>query len=246
MRHVLALLLLITTQSFATPITFRVTFTVGGIFDPAPILVPPGSPPNPPTPPLINPPSIGTQYFATFVTDDSVLATDGINAGVPLGFHAQMGASVWDPNLPRGILPDRSVNLFAGFRGPTTPGCGPVPDFLFCLGSTTFGFDVLNHKVVGLYGGVYSTSDTPFIDFGGNSFHADPLFLIAPPTPEGLLGYHVLQLSGPMSIFGTGARHARVIAARTRVCFASYSMGLEHSSLAHRPASSHSRPSGRA
>jgi hypothetical protein len=169
MRYVLALLLLLCTQVHAIPITYRVTFTVDTIGT---------STPGQPVPIVVDQPHIGSQYFATFVTDDSILAADGVRSGVPLGFHAQIGSSEWDPNLPIrpaflpviGSLPGGLINDFAGFRGP----CPPSP--FFCLSSPTIGFNVLNHTAMGLLGGVYGSADPPFIDFLGDRFAADPLF----------------------------------------------------------------------
>ena len=71
-----------------------------------------------------------------------------------------------------------------------------------CCGLGALDSTVLDHKVIGLWGGVFSTSDTPFIDFIGNGFHADPNFLIVDaPRPLNLGSCHGLQLSGAMSIF---------------------------------------------
>lgn len=110
-----------------------------------------------------SPPAIGSTYFANISIDDSILASDGVDkAGKVLGFHAQIGDSVWDPSLPQTFLTD-----FQGFRGPCYGplSCTPAKWAVWGLASEYLGFDVVGGEITRVYGGVYGQGDIPFIDF---------------------------------------------------------------------------------
>lgn len=109
------------------------------------------------------PPVIGSTYFANIMIDDSILGSDGGNKpGKVLGFHAQVGDSIWDPSLPQSFLTD-----FGGFRGPCYGPmvCTDEELAMWGLGSEYLGFDVVDGAVTHVYGGVFGESDDPFIDF---------------------------------------------------------------------------------
>jgi hypothetical protein len=67
--------------------------------------------------------------------------------GVVFGFFTKIESMIWSSNFPY------PVSDFSGFRGPDG------------LGSASPGFDVVAGQIVNLRGGVFGTSDFPFIDF---------------------------------------------------------------------------------
>ena len=117
----------------------------------------------------------GKVYVGLFAVDDEILRTDGIGKpGDVQFFYIQMEDNIWGYNLA-------VDNSFHGFRGPI-PG---DPDCLMtmgCLNAPSPGFDVVNGTITNLRGGVYGSSDEPFVDFnafGPNTFTAAGL------TPNG-------------------------------------------------------------
>jgi hypothetical protein len=98
---------------------------------------------------------VGNSYLGSLIVDDGLLLADGINkVGVVSAFRIQMEDVIWDLNLAT------PLNEFLGFRGPEG------------LGSTSPGFDVLGGSVTNLRGGVFGSSDFPFVDFSTNSHSA--------------------------------------------------------------------------
>jgi hypothetical protein len=67
--------------------------------------------------------------------------------GVVFGFFTKIESMIWSSNFPY------PVSDFSGFRGPDG------------LGSASPGSDVVAGQIVNLRGGVFGTSDFPFIDF---------------------------------------------------------------------------------
>lgn len=92
------------------------------------------------------PSTADTFYSGSFVVDDSILGSDGINkAGVVSAFRIDFGSFVWDMN--------DATSQFAGFRGPDG------------LGASSPGFDVVDGQITNLRGGVFGGADFPFVDF---------------------------------------------------------------------------------
>jgi len=160
MRYLIALLFVVAVPAFATPIELDIKFRVDRILVNQPPLEAP------------HPFNIGDGFSARLTVDDSILATDGpVNAGKVTNFYAQIGLSTWDQNNP---------SDFSGFRGPCYGPivCTPAQDAIWGLGSEFLGFEVLNHQVVGLWGGVFGSSDFPWIDFLGGQFSSVPHYWI--------------------------------------------------------------------
>lgn len=98
---------------------------------------------------------VGNSYLGSLTVDDGILIADGINkVGSVSAFRIQMENVIWDLNLAS------LSNAFLGFRGPEG------------LGSSSPGFDVLGGSVTNLRGGVFGSSDFPFVDFSTNSHGA--------------------------------------------------------------------------
>lgn len=145
-----------------------------------------------------SPPAIGSTYFANITIDDAILASDGIDkAGKVLGFHAQIGDSIWDPSLPHTMLTD-----FAGFRGPCYGpiSCTPAESSVWGLGSEYLGFDVTGGQVTQVYGGVYGQADDPFIDFLSSGRWGSTSFFRWQGVGEPEPGYWMVALQGNLSV----------------------------------------------
>lgn len=139
---VLLLLLCGAHVALATPIAYRIEYTVDRLSQDEGIL-----------PDHMNPNvDIGDKYFGAFIVDDSVLQTDGVNkSGIIYSFVTLMDGTVWVSNLPY------PISAFAGFRGPDG------------LGSSSPGFDVLDGEIIGLRGGIFGDLDSPFVDFNAQN-----------------------------------------------------------------------------
>jgi hypothetical protein len=119
----------------------------------------------------------GRTYFGQFTVDDAILASDGIGkTGNVSSFFIRMEDNVWAYGTP-------DDNSFDGFRGPNpnNPACG-----FTCFNVASPGFDVVGGTITNLHGGVYGTSDAPYVDFspGGlaNTFTALGLTIFTPGT----------------------------------------------------------------
>lgn len=137
-----------------------------------------------------------TVYSGTFVVDDSILGSDGINkTGSVSAFRIDFGSFVWDMN--------DATSQFAGFRGPDG------------LGASSPGFDVVGGQITNLRGGVFGGADFPFVDFSTSYERplGDPLcaglycgnganrFVASKPgstfwLPEGVAGSMFVTLNG--------------------------------------------------
>lgn len=166
MKRLAALLFAFALPAYASPIDFQMTFTVNSF------LVQPLLPHGP------NPFHIGDQLFARFTVDNSILANDGLHAGKVTNFFSQIGLSTWDQNHPVAQLfgPPGPYSDFLGFRGPCTINTISP----FCIGSPSLLlFDVLDHHVVGVQGGVFGISDFPWIDFYGTQFDSNAHYYLS-------------------------------------------------------------------
>jgi hypothetical protein len=93
-------------------------------------------------------PAVGDIFYAYVTLDDAALSLDGDHRGVPLdGFRLEIAGLVWDSNDP--------ASEFRGFRGPDRPAVSPI---LVSSGGV----------LIGLKGGVYGSTDIPFVDFEDN------------------------------------------------------------------------------
>lgn len=188
MKYVLAVCLcLIQLFASATPLNLQVKMVVDTV-----LLN--GQPPET----FTSPPVIGSTYFANITIDDSILGSDGGNKpGKVLGFHAQVGDSIWDPSLPQSFLTD-----FSGFRGPCYGPmvCTPAEWDVWGLGSEYLGFDVAGGEVTRVYGGVFGQFDDPFIDFlSSGRFGANAWYQwqgIGEPAPS----YWLVGVQGNLSV----------------------------------------------
>jgi hypothetical protein len=98
--------------------------------------------------------AIGDTYVGSFTVDDSILAGDGLQTGIPVfDFSLQIGDVIWSQNP---VL----NNQFAGFRGLDLFAPGP-------------GLVVTGGALVDLAGGVFGDGDIPFVDFSGNGLPAN-------------------------------------------------------------------------
>jgi hypothetical protein len=100
----------------------------------------------------------GDSFFGFFTVEENLLTQEGVNLPGILGdFVVRIGDVIWDINSP---------SDFDGFRGPTLPG-GGIPGCPLCyeFDALSPGFNVVGGKIVGIWGGVYSDGDEPFVDF---------------------------------------------------------------------------------
>jgi hypothetical protein len=100
----------------------------------------------------------GDSFFGFFTVEENLLTQEGVNLPGILGdFVVRIGDVIWDINSP---------SDFDGFRGPTLPG-GGIPGCALCyeFDALSPGFNVVGGKIVGIWGGVYSDGDEPFVDF---------------------------------------------------------------------------------
>jgi len=161
MRRLAALLFAVVLPAYASPLELHFTFAIDRV-----VL-------EPLNPPASQPFQPGNNFHASLTVDDSILATDGRNAGKVTDFISRIGLSVWDQNRPNKFGPF-SPSDFAGFRGP----CTISDKIVGCFSPDLLLFDVLDHQVVGLFGGVFGGSDFPYIDFSGDRFNAVPHYAV--------------------------------------------------------------------
>jgi|SRR5688500_2096914 len=91
---------------------------------------------------------VGDVYKGSFTVDSSLLMVDGINLTSRIwDFTTTFEDITWAQGQPD------PASLFSGFRGPGG------------LGDVAPGVDVASGQVVNLRGGVYGSSDYPFIDY---------------------------------------------------------------------------------
>jgi hypothetical protein len=104
---------------------------------------------------------LGDIYKGSFTVDDAILSQDGLNkAGIVSAFNITMEDVSWTMGL------GYPYSVFSGFRGPGG------------LGADSPGFDVFGGSITNLRGGVFGSSDIPFVDFSYD-FRAG-----APPFPD--------------------------------------------------------------
>jgi PEP-CTERM motif len=188
MVHKLAVLALIAVlgaplTAGAVPVTYRIKFTVltGSVVTVTPSTVDIAD-------------AAGNIYFGEFAIDDQILLTDGTNKSGTLDyFRIQMEDNIWGYN-------DVSDNSFEGFRGPSISD----PSCIACLGVLSPGFDVVNGTITNLRGGVYGSSDIPFVDFslfGDNTFNALGAALFGGSSAYVSNGLDEGSIHGTMEIF---------------------------------------------
>lgn len=138
-----ALLVGLPTTALAVPITYNITFKVDGVEEIDPGVV---------SDPIYQ---VGNEYFGSFVIEDDILDTDGINKpGTLYEFVILIEDYAWVMTLPN------PVSDFDGFRGPEPDN----PDGAN-LGAPSPGFDVVDGRITNMRGGVFGDADEPFVDF---------------------------------------------------------------------------------
>jgi len=134
----------------------------------------------------------------TFFIDSSALDEDGLAKPVlPSHTYLRLGDTVWDQD---NMGWNQGASDLAGFRGfcynPYYQCTTEEQYQAGGLGGDYWGADIVNGKLVGLWGGLFGVGDYPFVDFWGDRFGAY-FFELVPWEPEP--GYFVRE-----TIYATG------------------------------------------